>query len=82
VKVAKLLHDLNLPRIICDHTLGKHHSDMHRFAVGCFIMVVGGIISRQFEHTMYVSHLMNVFGEGVRGMGLVPFLELLQKKFQ
>lgn len=71
---------LNLPRVVCDHLLGKdNHTPVHRMTVGAIVMVFGvGVSLAGAETHLFVLHYSgDIVGYALHGLGLVPFIERL-----
>ena len=74
--MRKLITSLNVPKTICTHVLGKNHTKTHRRYCGICVMIVGVFIAEVIGGTShYLTFICNVFGYGLHGMGLVPFIE-------
>ena len=77
--MRKHMSYINLPRIICQHMLGKDHKAHHRMAAGASIMVTGIMIA-QCGHLVEVvifKATLDLIGYSFHGLGIVPFLEWL-----
>jgi hypothetical protein len=70
---------INLPRAICDHAIGGHHSVPHRLVAGSIIMCVGvGTAKAAVLFHFFPIHFgLDLVGYLIHGMGAVPFIELL-----
>lgn len=68
---------INVPKIICEHVLGKKHSKLHRRGCGFMIMIIGVCIADLLgAHSgHYGSVMCNLVGYGLHGAGLLPFIE-------
>lgn len=73
----KILERVNLPRIICTHLLGEHHSSYHRMGAGLVVMAVGVLTSKVAEGYIIIHFFFDVFGYMIHGIGTIPFVELL-----
>lgn len=67
---------LDMPKALCNHLIGEHHTLAHRMIVGTCIMVIG----------VAVAHTANALPEGagfiadltgylIHGIGSTPFVE-------
>lgn len=79
VHVLRTPVHLNLPMVVADHVVGKHHSEHHRMIAGFAVMVVGVGIAKSanlFEFTVW--HFgVDLVGYAVHGLGLTPYVERL-----
>lgn len=75
--MRKKINPLDLPRVICHHIVGEHHTIAHRMVVGVVIIFVGTSIAQ--IHTVYaVVNLFNeAFGFVMHGIGSLPIVELV-----
>lgn len=82
--------NLNLPKIICNHTIGKNHSYTHRMRCGVLVMMIGVAISKSAAHIphtstiwimkiiFFVSHYaVDAVGYFIHGVGALPIVEKL-----
>lgn len=67
-----VLHNINVPRVLCDHMLGEHHTARHRMLTGTFVMIIGVMIAKIAAHTHYeiVEIAGDLAGYLVHGVGL------------
>jgi hypothetical protein len=74
-----VLHNVNLPRVLCDHMLGEHHSTKHRMLVGTMVMVCGVMIAKLTSHATYeiFEIVGDLTGYLVHGVGAVPYVDAL-----
>ena len=80
----KIITNLNLPKVICLHVIGKKHSKFHRQCCGVMVMAAGvfvaeilGAICHELGPVAHAGTFMcNVIGYGLHGAGLVPFIEI------
>lgn len=71
----KILERVNIPRIICVHLLGDHHTVWHRMGAGVIVMSVGVLMSKVSEGYYIVHFVCDMFGYLVHGIGTIPFVE-------
>lgn len=71
-----ILKSVNIPYIVCNTMIGKQHKPLHRCVCGIVIMFVGVIISHSFTGYI-VTYIVEVIGNGLHGIGMLPFAELL-----
>lgn len=78
-KTVKVLRVLNVPRSLCEHLVGEHHSTGHQMAAGTVVMLVGvGIAYMGGQWHNIVWHFVcDGVGYAVLGLGAVPFIEYL-----
>jgi len=74
-----ILHNVNVPRVVCEHLIGEQHSHKHRMAVGGFVMVCGVYIAKMAAHCHFAAVEMgaDLFGYLVHGVGAVPYVDAL-----
>lgn len=76
---------INLPYHIAHHLIGPNHTPTHRKVVGVMVMVLGGTIMSvvtAISHSA-VSHVVaDVIGNGIHGIGLIPFIKDVEKKIE
>ena len=78
--LKKILYKVNLPRLICNHIVGKEHTIEHRLFVGSCIMIVGVLLSKvTFDNYIHVHLFTDMVGYGIHGIGLTPWIELMSK---
>lgn len=79
--MKKFLNNLNLSKLICTHLIGVEHKIIHRRFTGAIIMIVGISLVHlgQIFHSEVFSFFCEVFGAGVHGVGLIPFVDNLSK---
>lgn len=74
-----ILHNANVPRVLCDHMLGEQHTTKHRMVVGTLVMVCGVMIAKFTSHAPY--EILEVAGDLtgylVHGVGAVPYVDAL-----
>lgn len=72
-----VLHKVNIPRVMCDHLVGKNHSVYHRYTTGVIVMSAGvGITKVVFFFEAGFIHIMgDIVGYAIHGLGAVPFIE-------
>lgn len=68
----------NLPKEVCRHLVGEHHSRSHHMVVGVVIMVIGVGVVKLLEtvHLPGLHFTADVIGYGLHGLGLTPFVEI------
>jgi hypothetical protein len=79
MKLKRFLHSVNLPRVICHHTLGKEHTARHRMLVGVGVMLCGVLIAKSAHHFdfYFIQVVLDLVGYAVHGLGFTPFLEAI-----
>jgi hypothetical protein len=71
----KLTRDsFNIPKVICNHLVGKNHSKLHRHIVGIIFIALGVVIADLFERGIAHS-ITECLGGIVQGVGTIPLLE-------
>lgn len=72
---------INLPRIICQHMLGKDHKVHHRMGAGVTLMFIGVMIAQggHLVELVVIKATIDLIGYSFHGLGLVPFLEWLME---
>lgn len=78
-KIHSVLYVLNIPRMICDHALGKDHSPKHRKAVGLVLFSFAFFIPNSFE-VFFVHRAVDLFITSLHAIGLNPFIEHYDNK--
>lgn len=73
---------VNLPRIICQHMLGKDHKVHHRMTAGVTLMFIGVMIAQggHLVEIVVIKATIDLIGYSFHGLGLVPFLEWLMEQ--
>lgn len=71
------LHKVNLPKVVCDHLVGKSHTVSHRYTTGVIIMSLGvGLTKVVFLFEGGFIHILgDIVGYAVHGLGAVPFID-------
>ena len=80
-----ILHCLDFSYHISNHLIGPDHTPTHRKVVGVLIMVFGGSligIIGEIGHNIIYHVLGDVIGNGVHGIGLIPFIKDVEKKVE
>jgi hypothetical protein len=74
-----VLHNANIPRVLCDHMLGEHHTTRHRMLVGTVVMLCGVLIAKTTGHihSEVVEVMGDLTGYLVHGVGAVPYVDAL-----
>lgn len=74
-----ILHNANVPRILCDHMLGEQHSTKHRMIIGTVVMICGVLIAKTTGHihSEIVEVVGDLTGYLVHGVGAVPYVDAL-----
>lgn len=76
---------LDFSRHIAHHLIGPNHTPIHRKVVGVLIMVFGGSligIIGEIGHSVMAHILGDVIGNGVHGIGLIPFIKDVERKIE
>lgn len=77
----KIISSLNVPKVICDHVIGKKHSLKHRRLCGLVVMLIGVFIAEVVgSQSHYLTFICNTVGYGLHGTGLLPFIEIGEPK--
>lgn len=73
---------INLPRALCNHIIGEHHSVSHRLFAGGIVMVVGVSTAKTAVFFQFFPlHLgVDLIGYLIHAMGAVPYIELMMEK--
>jgi hypothetical protein len=80
-----IVHCLDFSYHIAHHLIGANHTPIHRKVVGVLIMVLGGSligIIGELGHSVMYHVLGDVIGNGVHGIGLIPFIKDVEKKIE
>lgn len=80
VAIAQMIcHNANVPRILCDHMLGEHHTSKHRMLTGSVVMFAGVMIAKATSHAAYEAIEVggDLLGYLIHGIGAVPFVDHL-----
>lgn len=80
VAIAQMvLHNANVPRVLCDHMLGEHHTSKHRMLTGSIVMLAGVMIAKLTSHAAYEVLEVggDLLGYLIHGIGAVPFVDHL-----
>jgi len=81
---APMIRFIDLPRHLCQHAVGKHHTLGHRLIAGSIIMVAGvstakaGVLVPMAPHLFHFS--LDVVGYALHGLGCIPFIEYLMEE--
>lgn len=77
--VQMVCHNVNVPRVLCDHMLNEGHTSRHRMAVGALVMVCGVMIAKCTSHAAYEALEVSgdLLGYLIHGIGAVPFVDHL-----
>ncbi len=72
---------LDISKPICNHLIGEHHSQTHRKATGVIIMVFGVGITKflLIFDPMIIHFIGDIVGYAFHGIGLLPFVNSLEK---
>lgn len=75
--INNILHNTNLPKLLCKHLFGHKHTHRHRMVVGVGVMVVGVAVAKFSTHLdiYYIHFAGDVFGYAMHGLGATPFIE-------
>lgn len=69
---------LNLPKALCDHLIGEHHTMVHRLVTGTLIMVVGvGVAQTAHELPTGADFMADLIGYLIHGIGATPYVEAI-----
>jgi hypothetical protein len=74
----KIVRIAYLPRLICIHLIGEHHTHGHRMIVGTVFIFIGVIIAKgsaMIGHSLPLHIAGDALGYAIHGMGFVPFGE-------
>lgn len=74
--MRKILSYLNLPRMICSHLIGEHHTKHHQCFTGVVLFVVGLVLASLGEGT-FIHLFTETVGCVLKELGLVPIVENL-----
>lgn len=76
------LYYFNLPKRVCDLTLGEKHKPRHRMIAGTIIMVLGVGLSKAFMsfHYFFIPEITEGIGYAIHAIGATPFVEYLSKQ--
>lgn len=77
--VKKVITCVNLPRFLCTHLFGHHHSLRHRMGMGAGVMMVGVTVAK-VAHTiefLVVALIVDGIGYALHGLGAAPYVEYL-----
>lgn len=71
------LNYVNLPKKLCDLTLGVNHKPHHRMIAGTIIMILGVCFGGAFKnfHYFFFPEITEGVGEIIRAIGVVPFID-------
>lgn len=74
-----IIDSINVPKIICEHLIGEHHSHLHRMSVGGLVMMSGVCVAKMAAHCDFIPLEMgaDLFGYLVHGIGAVPYVDAL-----
>ena len=79
--MQRIVEILNLPKTICHHAIGHHHSPHHRMIAGAGIMCVGVLVAKSAAlvspHWFIVHVTVDIIGYAIHGVGTIPFVEYL-----
>lgn len=70
----------NLPKHVSNHLCGQNHSIAHRRIVGVIVIVFGVVISKAGGELFILHVVFDAFGYALHGIGLIPFIEAIEKK--
>lgn len=70
----------NLSKHVSNHLCGKDHSIAHRRIVGAVVIIFGVIVSKAGGDLLVLHIAFDAFGYALHGIGLIPFIEAIEKK--
>lgn len=75
---------LNLPKVLCQHAIGHHHTVGHRMVAGTTIMGIGVGTAKAavLFHSLPLHMSLDLVGYLIHGIGAVPFVEYLLDEHQ
>lgn len=69
---------LDLPRALCNHLIGEHHTLGHRMFVGVIVMVCGvGVAHTATVLPEAAGFVADLTGYLIHGIGATPFVEAM-----
>lgn len=71
---------MNIPKHVSNHLCGQNHSIAHRRIVGVVVIVFGVIIAKAGGELFVLHVVFDAFGYALHGIGLIPFIEAIEKK--
>lgn len=78
-----IYNNFNLPKKVCNHIIGKEHSQTHRVVVGSTIMVIGVIIAQVPIINTFTVHVMSeTVGFLLHCIGAIPIVQSIEKLFK
>lgn len=70
----------NIPKHISNHLCGENHSIAHRRTVGVFVILLGVVVAKCGGEFFIVHIVFDAFGYALHGIGLIPFIESMEKR--
>lgn len=75
--------NLNIPRKICNHIIGKEHKEHHRITVGLVVMIVGVVIAKAPISGVFVVHvILETGGFLLHCIGAIPIVQRIEKLYK
>ena len=82
MNVKKVVHTLNVPRIVCNHIYGKEHTLQHRLIAGVLLVAFGAALTKFHVDLQAVTVAIETLAALAQGAGTTPLVEMLIKSFE
>lgn len=81
LKILRVVKVANLPRELCHHLIGEHHTTAHRMWVGLAVMAGGVFLAKSADMVPhYVGVFVDLTGYGIHALGAAPYIEWLMEE--
>lgn len=82
--MSKIIPYINIPKVMATHLFSEHHSNTHRRVCGAVVMLIGvGFVTIMHNFNSVTIHFFSdIVGYGFHGIGLIPYITILEKQIE